>query len=100
MREKAIELRCDATVLEASFAMLPDRTETVEFRADAGERWRRHIQTACHSAQRYASDARDLAARLDRAAHDLETDQYAWGKAEDRYAAERRAASTQPHRAA
>ena len=96
MREKAISLRTDATVLEASFDMLPERAEAVEFQANAGDRWRRNIRGVVRSAYRYAADARDLAGRLDRAADDVEADLEAWGRAQERHAAERREAATQP----
>jgi hypothetical protein len=97
MREKAISLRSDATVLEASFDNLPARADVVEFRAHAGDRWRRNIRHAVRSAYHYAADARHLARRLDQAADALEEDLHAWGRAQERYATERREAATKPN---
>ena len=99
MREKAIALRTDATVLEASFDNLPERAESVTFQARAGDRWRRNIRHAVRSAYRYAGDARELATRLDRAADGLEEHLHAWGVAQERHARERREAATRRDRA-
>ena len=72
MREKAISLRTDATVLEASFDMLPERAEAVTFQANAGDDWRKNFRDATQSAKEYADRARKLARRLDRAADRLD----------------------------
>jgi hypothetical protein len=98
MRQKATALRSDATVLESSFNLLPERADAVEFHAHAGDRWRHNVRDAVRRAHRHATHARHLARRLDHAADHLDDDLKAWGKAQDDYAKARREASTQPPR--
>jgi hypothetical protein len=98
MRAKAIELKTDATVLESSFVMLPQRVDEVEFVADAGERWRQEVRHVVRRAQAYAHDARALARHLEAAAADLDHALTRYWKAEGDYEDERRKAATQPDR--